>query len=180
MTLDIATFAIQTRDRASNIVARQGQKKTSFELYAVLAPCLELCERCLRDPAEQAALDRLFADQPKGKRNRHYVEKGSDIYLHVARFVFCDGERNRNNAWRYSVALREAAKSQIGSEDLAAWLKDNGGVNALYFKRPLDIVHVTTKALRLARPITYPRDRPFTLTLRWTRDNAFDVLKEAS
>jgi hypothetical protein len=34
MTLDIAAFAMATRDRASSIVARQGQKKISFELYA--------------------------------------------------------------------------------------------------------------------------------------------------
>lgn len=169
----ISELALQTRQSASEVVARH-KKKASFRLYAVLAPCLELCERCGRDPAERAELESLFARQPKGERNRRYVEKGSDIYQLVCRFVFCG--TNLTNATRYAQALQQATDMQIRSPELEGWLRENGGVNALYFRRPLRYRSSTARTLRLASSITFPRDRDFTLTLRWTNDNAFKVV----
>lgn len=174
MTLSISELALLTRQGAGEVVARH-KKLASFRLYAILAPCLELCERCERDPSERHELDKLFAEQPKGDRNRHYIEKGSDIYVLVCRFVFAG--TNRTNAIRYSQSLREAAKMQISSAEIEAWLRKNGGVNALYFRRPLEAKTSSARTLRLANSIVFPRDGDFTLTLRWSQDNTFKVLK---
>lgn len=171
----ITDLAMQARAAAAVVVDRHvnpSQKQASLALYAVLARCMELCERCERDPAEREELDRLFAEQPK-TGNRRYVEHGSDIYVLVCRFVFT--ETDRTNAMRYASALREAWKMDVASAELEQWLKDNGGVNALYFRRPLDARSVRTSTLRLAKQIEFSRDRPFTLTLQWRDDNSFDV-----
>lgn len=169
----VTDLAIQTRQNAADVVARH-KKLASYRLYAILAPTLEVCERCERDPKERAEIDRLFAEQPLGDQNRRYVESGSDIYVLVCRFVFAG--TNRSNAIRYAQALREAAKLQIGSGELDGWLRKNGGVAALYFRRPLASRTSSTRTLRLDRSITFPRDKPFTITLRWGTDNAFCVV----
>jgi hypothetical protein len=172
---DIITLAMRARRDAGLVVDRHtnpSQKAASLALYGVMATCMELCERCDRDPAEQAQLERLFGEQPRSG-NRRYVEKGSDIYVLVCRFVFT--ETDRTNAMRYASALREAGKMQIASSQLSDWMKENGGVNALYFRRPLDTRQVKTKCLRLAKQIQFSRDTPLSLTLRWRDDNTFDV-----
>jgi hypothetical protein len=176
--LRIAEFAFRVRADAASVVDRHSnpnQKAASLALYGVLASCMALCGRCERDASERAELERLFAEQPKAG-NRRYVEKSSDVYVRVCRFVFT--ETDRTNAMRYSQALREAAKLQLNSKTLAGWTRDNGGVNALYFRRPLDARSVKTSALRLAEQIEFSRDRPFAIKLRWRHDNSFDVLAE--
>lgn len=170
----IADLALQTRAAAADVVVRH-KKHASFQLYSVLSPCLELCERCELDPAERAILDRLFADQPKGDRNRKYVEKGSDIYVLVCRFVFTSTDYT--NAMRYAHCLREASKAQISSAELVAWLKTNGGVNALYFRRPLTAQSVSMKTLHLSSPVMVSRTTEFTLQLRWNSDNTFAAVR---
>jgi len=174
--ISIVDLALQARRNAAAVVDRHvnpSQKQASLALYDVLAPCMELCERCGRDPDDRAELERLFAEQPR-PGNRRYVEKASDIYVLVCRFVFT--ETDRTNAIRYACALREAGRRQIRSTALAEWLRRNGGVNALYFSRPLDTRIVATKTLHLHDRISFSRDAPFTLTLRWRTDNRFDVL----
>ena len=176
---DILDLALQARRDAALVVDRHtnpNQKTASITLYGVLASCLELCERCDNDAAERAALEKLFAEQPK-TGNRRYVEKGSDIYVFVCRFVFTSTDRT--NAIRYASALREAAKSQIHRSNLFSYLKKNGGVRALYFRRPLAARSVRTKTLHLAEQIEVSRDKPFTVTLSWRQDNIFDVVERA-
>lgn len=173
--ISVTELAYKARKDAGLVVDRHtnpSQKAASIALYSVLAACKELCERCDRDAAERAEMERLFGEQPK-TGNRRYVEKGSDIYVFVCRFVFT--ETDRTNAMRYASALREAGKMQIEARDLAEWMKNNGGVNALYFKRPLDARNVKTKCLRLAEQIEISRDNPFTITLRWLPDNTFAI-----
>lgn len=175
---DILAMAMKARKDASLVVDRHtnpSQKAASVALYGVLASCLELCERCDRAPEDRAAMERLFNEQPK-IGNRRYVEKGSDIYVFVCRFVFT--ETDRTNAIRYASALREAAKMQINSSDLFDHLKNNGGVNSLYFRRPLDTRLVKTKCLRLAEQIEFSRDQPFTITLMWQDDNSFAIVRQ--
>lgn len=175
---DIVKLAMQARDAATLVVDRHtnpSQKAASLALYSVMARCMELCERCERDASERAELDRLFDDQPK-TGNRRYVEKGSDIYVFVCRYVFTDTDRT--NAMRYAAALREASKMQISSAELAEHMKTNGGVNALYFRRPLDARLVKTKCLRLAETITFSRDAELTLRLSWRDDNSFVVIEQ--
>lgn len=164
------------RANAALVVDRHvnpNQKKASLALYDVLAECKRLCERCDHNAEDFEEVKRLFAEQPKSG-NRRYVEKGSDIYVFVCRFVFT--ETDRTNAMRYASALREAEKLQISGANLASYLKNKGGVNGLYFRRPLDERSQKTKCLRLSSQITYSRDEEFTLRLRWLNDNTFEVL----
>lgn len=170
----VTDLALQTRQNAADVVARH-KKLASYRLYAILAPTMEVCERCERNPQERAEIDRLFASQPRGDQNRRYVERGSDIYVLVCRFVFAG--TNRSNAIRYAQALREAAKLQIGSGELDEWLRKNGGVAALYFRRPLESRSSSTRTLRLDRSITFPRDKMFVITLQWGTENAFRVIE---
>lgn len=172
----IVDLALQARRDAAAVVDRHvnpSQKQASLALYDVMASYMELCERCGRDPDERAELERLFAGQPR-PGNRRYIEKASDIYVLVCRFVFT--ETDRTNAMRYACALREAGRRQIGSTGMANWLRQNGGVNALYFSRPLGARIVGTKTLHLHDRISFSRDAPFTLTLQWRTDNRFDVI----
>jgi alkanesulfonate monooxygenase SsuD/methylene tetrahydromethanopterin reductase-like flavin-dependent oxidoreductase (luciferase family) len=173
---EIYKAMLQARENAA-IVSRwhttPGKTKASLTLYKVLAECKQLCERCETSPQDKAEVDRMFAEQPKAG-NRRYVEKGSDVYVLICRFVFA--ETDRTNAMRYAAALREAAKMDIPGARLSDWMKTNGGINALYFRRPLDAREVKTKALRLDQQITISRDKPFVLTLQWQPDNTFTVI----
>lgn len=172
MKPSVTSLAMDARQAAAEVVVRH-KKHASFRLYAVLAPCLEICERCQANPADLAEIEALFRQQSH-EGNRRYVERGSDIFVLVCRFVFSG--TNRTNAIRYSQCLREAVKLGVAANDLEAWLRANGGVNALYFRRPLASETSSARTLRLARSITFPRDKPFTLTLQWGTDNAFRVL----
>lgn len=172
----VTELAMKARDSAALVVDRHvnpSQKAASLALYRVMADCKALCERCEANREDMAELQRLFAQQPKAG-NRRYVEKGSDVYVYVCRYVFT--ETDRTNAMRYAAALREASKLQVSSGDLFEWMKKNGGVNALYFRRPLDARSVKTKCLRLAEQIEISRDKEFTLTLKWRDDNSFEVI----
>lgn len=154
-----------------------GKRHSSFALYDLLAKCMALTNRCLRSPQDRAELEQLFLAQPH-YGNRRYIENGSDEYLLVCRFVFPDGLRKgeRTNASRYAHCLREAAKRQIRSNELSAWLKENGGVNALYLRRPLTRTTLCRKTLYLTESIEVPKEGEFTLTLRPTPDGWFDVV----
>ena len=175
MAETIVDLARRVRAEADDVVVRH-KKLASFRLYALLAPCLELCERCGRDPVERDDLHALFMSQPH-EGNRRYVERGSDIYTLVCRYVF--NGTSGTNIWRYACALREASKLQIGSGQLEGWMRDNGGINALFFRRPIEMRTTCLKTLRLDRAAAMPRDHAFTLTLRWQTDNSFQVEKVA-
>lgn len=169
----ISDLAAAVREQATEITSRH-KKQASFRLYAVLAQVMEVCERAERDPAERGELDRLLREQPH-EGNRRFVEKGSDIYTLVCRYVF-HGTPNRANLYRYAEALRQAFQIQVGSDTLAQWLGTNGGINALYFRREVVKKPARLRVLRLLEPIEFPRDKEFVLTLRWTDQNAFQVL----
>lgn len=177
---EIYKAMLRARENAA-VVSRwhttPGKTKASLTLYKVLAECKQLCERCETNPQEKAEVERMFAEQPKAG-NRRYVEKGSDVYVLICRFVFA--ETDRTNAIRYAIALREAAKLNIEGAQLADWMKTNGGINTLYYRRPLEIRDVKTKTLRLDQQIEISRDKPFTLTLRWQPDNTFAVIGQES
>ncbi len=152
------------------------KKHADIHLYHVLKDCLEICEVCLRDRAEEAALDRLLAGLPtRPGKNRCYVEKGSDIYQKVCRYMF-HAEEHPANTNRYAITLREAAARQIGSATLVQALKTGGGINALYLQRPLERDVVSTKCLRLDRQITHRKSERFTLVLKRRPDNSYEVL----
>jgi hypothetical protein len=174
--MNITELAETVREAASEVTSRH-KKLASFRLYAVLGDVMQVCERALLNPVERAELDTLLRAQPHDG-NRRYVEKGSDVYALVCRYVF-HGSPNRANLYRYAEALRQAAGLQIGSGALADWLGKNGGINALWFRREVTRQPASLKVLRLLEAVTFPRDgSTFTLTLRWTDQNAFEVVHE--
>lgn len=153
-----------------------GKRHSSFELYALLADCMALAERC-RDGQEYEAL-RMATVLQGGCGNRRFVERGSDEYQLVCRYVFFDTNMKREhaNANRYAHALREAARQQINSRTLNEHLRTRGGINALFLARPLVARQATTRTLHLAEPITVPKGIPFTLSLSRRLDGSFDVI----
>jgi hypothetical protein len=155
-----------------------GKRHSSFELYDLLAGCMRVAERCQRDWRARAELEQFFLSQPAV--GRRYVEKGSDEFVLVCRTVFPTGSRaaERSNASRYAHCLREAAKRQIPSSELSRVLRSEGGLNALYMARPLTRTTVSTKCLNLTESVTVPKAGSFTLTLRRTADNRYEVLRD--
>lgn len=167
-----------TRLRNTAHTAPIGKRQASFVLYSMLGECMDLALRCRREPGAAALLRLKFAEQDLRGRNRRYVERGSDEFTLVCRYVFPTGSRaaERANASRYAHTLRQADQRGIEPTGLAAWLGQNGGVNALFLARPLDRNTVRTKTLYLDRQIEIGKDATFTLTLRRRVDNCFEVV----
>jgi hypothetical protein len=166
----ITDLTVSAKQAAQDVVVRH-KRKSSFRLYSVLAQCMEIVERCKASHQDHAEVHALFKQQEAN----HWVFADSDIFVLVCRYVFAG--TYSSNSIRYSQALREAHKLNISSDKLAAYMKRNGGVNALYFRRPLEQRSMKTKTLRLNESISFSRDAPLTLTLRWRDDNTFDVVE---
>jgi len=158
--------------RAMMPMRRRG---ANAELYSALVLAMQASELCLADINQDAALGRAVAELPKGDKNRQYVERGSDAYQRVCRYVFF-GEEHPANVNRYAIALREAGKQGVVSSDLLRRLR-SGGVNQFYLKRPLHRDTISTRCVRLDREITHGKSSQVTLTLRRKDDNSYEVLE---
>lgn len=155
-----------------------GKRHSSFELYALLADCMALAERVAADEKEFNELRMSMTLRGVDGGPRRYVERDSDEYILVCRYVFSDGNasKERSNASRYAHALREAARQQINSRTLNEHLRTKGGVNALFLRRPLSARTSTIKTLYLTEAITVPKGCPFTVSLSRRIDGSFDVI----
>ena len=145
------------------------------ELYNALILALQASELCISDINQDIALGKAVAELPKGNKNRQYVEKGSDVYQRVCRYIFW-GEDHTANINRYAIALREAGKQNIRSFELLNYLK-NGGVNQFYLKRPLSNDTISTRCIRLNKQITHNKSNDFTLILKRKDDNTYEVIE---
>jgi hypothetical protein len=155
-----------------------GKRHSSFELYRLLGQCAVLADRCATGQ-ENAELRSLVAQRSQ-RGHRTWVERGSDEFTLVCRFVFGDLRSKgaeRSNASRYAHCLRQARRLGIKSPDLAHHLSEQGGVNALFLVRPLEATSVMTKCLNLTTSISVPKAEPITLTLQRTSDNRYEVLQ---
>ena len=144
------------------------------DLYAALGACLTLCED-IRLARQEEEVRAAIAAKAKGARSRTYAETETDVHVLLCRYIFEHEGEARHGAWRYGVSLREAAKRQISGADLPAWLASNGGLRALFLARPVEARSLSTKTLHLTSPITAPKEEPFTVTLRYNGQGAFDV-----
>lgn len=155
-----------------------GKRQSSFDLYRVLVGCYSaaLQARLREDDADE--LRRLVREEACDGKGR-WTLPGSDEFILVCRYVFPRSGNGRGelaNASRYAAALREAEKRQMTPDALADFLKNKGGVNALYLTRPLDRTDVQTKTLYLDRTITVSKNNQFTITLKRMEDNRFEVI----
>jgi hypothetical protein len=148
------------------------QRRKDVALYGLLADCLALCEEVERD----GLLPNLMAQHIGKAESRRYFERGADVYLVVGRLVFEDGEKTRAAAWRYTAAMREAAKRQIAPADLAEWLRTEGGINELFRRRPKQPRKRTIRTLSLNSPVPYEDGRELRLVLRADGRGFFDVI----
>jgi hypothetical protein len=187
-----ATHGLQARlDAAREHAFNSGVpiRRKDGNLYHLLAECLGICEEVIAasmfEELRQMAVVRVNQRQPRGTvtraesnngRGRNYVEKGSDAFILVARYVL-SGVDGRNSHYRYAVTMREAHKRQIASADLVAWLGENGGVNALYRPTTMKGEANQTRQLYLNQRITFPREGEFTITLRHDGKGFFDVVQ---
>ena len=151
------------------------QRRKDRDLYSLLAETLAVCETVQQGGmAEQ--LRQAVATRDIDGKNRSYVEQGSDVFVLVGRFVF-EPEINRAASWRYSATLREASKRGLDSAGLVQWLRENGGINALFRGRPVQARTARTKTLHLNQQIEVPKGEAFTLTLRRDSRGFFDVME---
>lgn len=150
------------------------KRGANSELYGALVLALKASELCIEDIEQDVALGKAVAELPKGNKNRQYVERSSDSYQRVCRYIFF-GEEHTANVNRYAHALREAGKQGIRSGQLLERLR-SGGVNQFYLKRPLRHDTISTRCIRLSRQITHEKAATFTLTLRRNDDNSYEVL----
>lgn len=157
--------------RALMPIRRRG---ANAELYDALVLALQASELCIEDIEQDIALGKAVAELPKGNKNRQYVERGSDAYQRVCRYIFW-GEEHTANINRYAIALREAGKQGVRWADLLKRLR-NGGVNQFYLKRPLHSDKVSTRCIRLERQIIHEKSATITLVLRRKGDNSYAVL----
>lgn len=169
--------AIIRRSHVAFLMKRH-QKHADMQLYRVLQDCLEMAEVCLKDIREYEVMNRLIKKLPMAEgQQRQYVERSSDIYQRVCRFMF-HGAEHTANVNRYSHCLREAAQQGVTSKTLINELLD-GGVNKFYLKRPSQSQErvVATKCLRLDRQIKHYKSDTIVLTLRRGVDNIYEVKK---
>lgn len=155
-----------------------GKRQSSRELYGIITGCYEAAIQARRDPTDAEQLRQLVRGEASSGKGR-WVLRNSDEFILVCRYVFPrkgDGKGELANASRYAAAMREAEKRQMAPADLASFLKDHGGINALYLTRPLERGDVRTKTLYLDRQITAPKHGEFSLTLRRLPNNRFEVL----
>lgn len=171
---DIVSELAACRSLASDDLLRRMPRP---DLHRLVARCMGLAERCERDPADFATLHAAVRVDGIGLTGRRYVEFDTDAYLLVCRHVF---DHDRSRGWRYAAVMREAAKRQIGSGDLASWLAENGGMNALFLVRPLTRTTVSAKVIRLTKQIEMPKHGPIVLTLQREPDGLFAPLSVAS
>lgn len=165
------------RDDASFFTKK---RRKDGELYAILARCLHFCETHIFPETLDAMKEHVIQRMKDAGRKRVYFEEGADVYLVVGRYVFEGTTVNRAATWRYTATLREAAKRQIRGHDLADWLAENGGINALFKTRPVEARDVTTKTLNLTTPITVPKGEEFCLTLRALPTGFMEVVASPS
>lgn len=153
------------------------RRGANTELYNALVLALKASEMCIADVNQDIELGKVVASLPKGDKNRQYVERGSDAYQRVCRYVFF-GEEHTANINRYAIALREAGKQSVTSADLLDRLR-NGGINQFYLKRPLHSQDISTRCIRLDRQVTHDKHKSFTLELRRNDDNSYTVVSSS-
>ena len=171
----------EIKARMAEVKQRAGffvnQRRKDGELYEMLAETLAICETVATTDGMEDALREDIAARERNGRNRVYTERQSDVFVVVGRFVF-EPEINRAASWRYSATLREAAKRGLTSRDLPLWLREHGGINALFRGRPVKARTSRTKTLHLNTQIEVSKDHAFTLTLRRDARGFFDVIHE--
>jgi hypothetical protein len=173
----IAILLEQARERALN--GGLPVRRKDAKLYILLAECLAICEEVIStnmfEELRRLAVVSVNHRQPRGTvtraesnngRGRNYVEKNSDAFILVSRYVLsADGERN--SPYRYATTLREAHRRNIPSDQLKDWLTENGGVQALFLTRPVVARSGRTKILHLTESIEYPKSGKFVVTLEY-------------
>jgi len=165
--------------QVADLISRH-KRHSDAALYSVLADCMRVCEACAADPKEFGHLNDLLRLLPRGNRNRRtYVERASDVYQRVARYVFRNDE-NYANINRYAIAMREAARQGVRSGEFSDRLMRDGGVNKLFLSRSGQSPIISTRCIRLAEPVVHRKSEVLTLRLRRRADNVYEVLDTPS
>jgi hypothetical protein len=167
-----SVIAVIDAARALMPIRRRGANN---ELYHALVLALRASELCVTDAAQDIALGEAIAALPRGNKNRQYIERGSDAYQRVCRYVFF-GDEHTANVNRYAIAIREAAKQGVTADGLLNRLQ-SGGVNQFFLARPLSSDVVSTRCIRFDRTITHKKSDAITLVLKRNNDNSYTVLE---
>lgn len=151
-------------------------RRSDADLYSLLAKCLGICEYVEANNCFEELRTTLAAHVPANGRGRVYVEKRAHPTVLVCRYVL-EGRDSRNSFYRYAASLKEAQRRGIRSENLPAWLSENGGVNTLYRGRPVKSKQVGTSVLHLnSRVIAPKKGTQFCVTLEEDGRGFFNVI----
>ena len=104
---------------------RESYAKTNEGLYRVLGRCLEIYQQVVRDSALMEVLKQTLA-------NAGMTIERSPTASKVIAGVFRSPDRRRT--YVYSKVLREAERSGVTPAKLPAWIKKNGGIEAIRSK----------------------------------------------
>lgn len=160
-----------------------GKKRSSFEMYRLLADCMALAVQCRAHREDREALINLLrpATRSNPRDRKGQVNSTSSDFQLVCRFVFqhkgSSAKADRSNASRYGKALEEADRRQIGPGHLEGFLRTQGGVNALFLSRPTKRASVRSKTLYLTESVEIPKDGTITLKLRRNPDGSLTVME---
>lgn len=126
---------------AERVTWETGVYRTSNKaLYAVLAKCLAITNV---DTAEQAK-QRNDALKDFFKLRGYVYKKDTNPVARVVKAVFGDIDRRRLST--YSLVLREAIKQKVLATQLADWIEDRGGVQAIRLSQSATFIKPSTKA----------------------------------
>jgi hypothetical protein len=200
-TIDLGARLIQAANEAREIIQRPvvqeimrlkaeaeagpiGKKRSSFELYALLADCHGLAVQIHHNSEDrQALIDLLRPADYSAKNRKGQVNKNSSAFQLVCRFVFqhkgVSHAADRSNASRYGKALEEAWKRGIGPTQIERHLRKHGGINSLFLVRPLGRRDVRSKNIYLETATTLPKEGEVTLVLRRNPNGSFTVVSNS-
>lgn len=119
---------VLTQLETERVTWEQGVYRTSNQaLYALLAKCLAIAQADTPELAKQrnAELEAFY------KLRGYTYKKDAPPATRVVKAVFGAAEVDRRRLSTYSLVLREAIKQKVLATQLADWIEEKGGIQAI-------------------------------------------------
>jgi hypothetical protein len=110
-------------------------------LYAVLAKCLAIAQADTPELAKQrnAGLEAFY------KERGYFYKKDAPAATRVVKAVFGGSVLDRRRLSTYSLVLREAIKQKVMATNLAEWIEQKGGIQAIKLSQSATFIKPTAK-----------------------------------
>ncbi|HVH74287.1 MAG TPA: hypothetical protein VM755_05165 [Stellaceae bacterium] len=110
------------QDAASQAADAQGKSK--IHLYDALQIMLEISELLENDPGARESLTEAYKEREIRADDRRIKNR----FVPLAKLIFAGHEKKPANISRNAAAVKYAAENGIRSENLMAWIEEQGGV----------------------------------------------------